>query len=149
MTLGACHITNLHLSFQPRGLYSSKAVLGQVPLSDPCKQRPSFSCLPRADGRQLLADSRSSLLPGHWLAFLRGRSRGSGSSPSPSPSGITLGKSLTPDLLAPRWSGVTGQGQYYPDWLPNQRPPRGDELTDAQGSQTVRADHGDSAGWLL
>lgn len=107
VTLGACLITSLCPSFQTRGPYSSKAVLGQVPLSGLCKQRPSSLCLPRQK-----EDSSWHRVPGAarpWLcfSFLSGRSWASGSSPIPAPAAQLWANPLPPTSC---WSGVTLTG---------------------------------------
>lgn len=120
VTLGACLITSLCPSFQTRGPYSSsKAVLGQVPPSGLCKQRPSSLRLPRQKG-----DSSWHRVPGAarpWLFQLpEWKELGFWLQPHPSPSGTALGKSLTPSLLLVRC---------HPDRLPSERPTRGSWLT--------------------
>lgn len=102
VTLGACLTTSLYPSFQTRGPYSSpKAVLRQVPLSGPWKQRPSSLCLPRQK-----EDGSWYRVPGaarQWLFQLpEQEERGFWFQPRPSPSVTALGKSLTPNLLLVR-----------------------------------------------
>lgn len=108
VTLEACLITRLCPSFQTRGPYSSsKAVLGQLPLSGLCKQRPSSLCLPRQKDNNSWHRVPGAARPWLCFSFLSGRSWASGSSPVPAPAAQLWANPLPP---ASCWSGVTLTG---------------------------------------